>query len=260
MLKSRLLPLFAGLCITAAHAQAINPLATRDGFEVGGQISDYKYDEPDFAKLTGTKLGVAGAFTHTYDGGIFARSELRLSYGELDYEGSGTMSNVPDSSAEFRMVGGGDIFLGSSVSLTPYAGLGYRYLYNDLRGETSTGALGYRRYSQYLYIPLGVTMRVAAGAGWVVAPTIEYDYFIRGRQRSMLTDTGIGFSDASNRQKHGHGARASLMIEKDQFAFGPWIHTWKIGESEPTDIGFGFVGFEPANETTEAGVEFKYRF
>jgi hypothetical protein len=42
----------------------------------------------------------------------------------------------------------------------PYAGLGFRYLYNDLRGTSSTGAIGYRRESHYFYVPLGVTLRV----------------------------------------------------------------------------------------------------
>lgn len=260
MLRPKILPLLMGLCVTLAHAEGANPLATRGGFEIGGQISDYKYDEPNFAKLTGYKLGVAGAYAKTYANGAFARGEVRYAYGEVDYEGSGTHYGEPDASVEVRLVGGMDFFPEEGVAVTPYAGLGYRYLFNDGRGETSTGAIGYRRYSQYLYIPLGLTMRFQTDSGWVVAPTVEYDYFLRGRQRSMLSDTAIGFNDATNRQKKGRGARASLMFENGNFAFGPWIHEWKIEDSDVVPIGLGFGAMEPANETVEAGVELKYRF
>ncbi len=73
------------------------------------------------------------------------------------------------------------IFPRHGVSLSPYAGLGYRYLYNDLRGTTSTGEAGYRRYSQYFYVPLGLSSRFNVSGKWSVSPTIEYDYFITGR-------------------------------------------------------------------------------
>ena len=47
----------------AQTATAPNPLATRRGFEVGGQIAHYHYEEPDFAKLIGNRVGVVGAYT-----------------------------------------------------------------------------------------------------------------------------------------------------------------------------------------------------
>ena len=249
---------------TAASAQVTtpsNPLLTRPGWEVGGQIARYHYEEPDFAKLTGPRVGALGAYTFTSPSRVYNRIDLRASYGLLKYEGSGTLDDVPDWIVEARAVVGKDFLArGARVALSPYIGLGYRYLYNDLRGYSSTGAIGYRRYSHYVYAPIGLTLRMRTGSEWVFAPTVEYDAFLGGRQYSQLTDTGIGFSDASNRQHDGRGYRAYLMLENGRWAFGPWMHYWKIRDSDIVPIGLGFVAMEPANWTREYGVELRYRF
>jgi hypothetical protein len=185
---------------------------------------------------------------------------MRYSDGRLKYEGSGTMDKVPDRSFEMRVAFGKDYFPTGSYSLTPFAGLGYRYLYNDMRGSSSTGALGYRRMSHYTYLPLGLNMRFQPAPGWVFAPTAEFDVFLGGRQESRLSDTGLGFSDASNGQEKGYGYRASVFIEKGPIAFGPWMHYWRIRDSDLADIGQGWVGQEPKNWTREIGAELRYRF
>jgi hypothetical protein len=84
--------------------------------------------------------------------------------------------------------------------------------------------------------------------------------FLGGRQVSKLSDTGIGFSDANNEQKHGRGYRAYLMFESRRWAFGPWLHYWKIKDSDIVPIGLGFSAMEPENWTREYGVELRYRF
>lgn len=251
--------------IAAAAAQAAeqpNPLLTRRGWEVGGQAARYHYEEPDFMNLKGNRGGVVGAYTFTNPSRVYNRIDGRISYGSLKYtsSGTGTIDNVPDWIFEVRGVIGKDFLVGDNVALSPYIGLGYRYLYDDLRGYTSTGAVGYQRYSHYVYAPIGLTMRIGMGNRWVVAPMVEYDAFIGGRQYSQLSDTGIGYSDASNEQKHGRGYRAYLMVEKERWAFGPWLHYWKIKDSDVVPIGFGEGAYEPANWTREYGLELRYRF
>src|SRR5713101_6786101 len=139
---------------SAAFAQDTrDPLLTRSGLEVGVQAAHYHYEEPDFAKLIGLRTGGVGAFTFT-QGGAFFKADGRISLGSLNYQGSGTRSNIPDYIFEARFVAGADLQAGEGVVLSPYAGLGYRYLYNDLRGYTRSGGTlyaGYRRYSNYLY-------------------------------------------------------------------------------------------------------------
>jgi hypothetical protein len=261
-----------GALSQGAAAQDPDPsMTTRKGWEAGGQVSKYRYEEPDLrgsngvpvtVKVTGRLAGATGAYTFTDDKRhIFTRIDGRLAYGKTDYEGSGTQTGVPDTIFETRAVVGMDFFPGLSVTLSPYVGLGYRYLYDDSRGYTSTNAVGYRRYSNYLYAPLGLAARFDMGSQWILAPTLEYDVFLKGRQESKLSDTNLGYSDVSNNQKHGRGYRASLMVQKDHWAFGPWLHYWNIKDSDIQPSGIPFVGVrEPRNWTREYGVELKYRW
>ena len=241
----------------AQSAAPTDPLLTRRGWEVGGQISHYHYEEPNFMNLTGDRVGAVGAYTFTSPSRVYSRIDLRASYGSLKYEGSGTLDEVPDWIVEARAVIGRDFPASASVVLSPYIGLGYRYMYNDLRGYSSTGAVGYRRYSHYLYVPVGLTARFRTGERWVIAPTVEYDAFLGGRQYSQLTDTGIGYSDASNRQRDGRGYRGYLMFESGHWAFGPWLQYWNIKDSDVVSVGLGTVAMEPANWTREYGVELR---
>ncbi len=249
---------------SAAIAQTApepNPLATRRGFEVGVQLAHYHYEEPNFAKFIGTRGGIVGAYTFParWDR-VFFRVDGRESYGALKYQGSGTQDSVPDLIVEARGVAGLDFFPWNRVSLSPYLGLGYRYLYNDSRGYTSTNAAGYQRYSNYLYAPAGLTIRFDLGNRWVLAPTVEADIFILGKQKSQLSDANLGFNDVTNTQKGGSGYRAYLMVENDHLAFGAWMHYWDINDSDVQPIGRGRAGLEPANWTRESGIEFRYRF
>jgi hypothetical protein len=259
--------LFAGAvvmskCAFAADEQSIDGFVdVRRSWEVGVQMSDYRYTEPDAGvEIWGPRAGLTAAYTQTNTNNWFVKIDGRVSYGLLKYEGSGTQNSVPDFVFEARGYFGKDFFPRQDVSLSPYAGLGYRYLYNDLRGPTSTGEAGYRRYSQYFYVPLGLSSRFNVSGKWSVAPTIEYDYFISGRQESRLTDVGSGYDDAYNEQSKGYGYRLSVMLEKEAWAFGPWLHFWSIEDSDTVTIGTGISGLEPQNETREYGIELKYRF
>jgi len=250
---------------SAAIAQTApepNPLATRRGFEVGGQLAHYHYEEPGIMNLIGPRIGAVGSFTLT-KAGLFFRAEVRGSYGRLNYKGSGTQDNVPDYIFETRLLVGKDFPFGDKIALSPYAGLGYRSLYNDLRGYSQIGGqtfAGYRRYSMYAYAPAGLTGRIALRDRWVLAPTVEYDLFIRGRQDSMLSDVGGCNLDVTNKQTHGYGYRTAFLVENNRWAFGPWLHRWSIGGSDLQPAGCGQFGREPKNWTREAGIEVRYRF
>jgi outer membrane protein with beta-barrel domain len=260
LMKKILAALAALSVIFPARAEtAADPLATRSGWEVGGQIAQYHYEEPDVAKITGFRGGFVGAYTFTSPNRLFFRVDGRESYGSLKYEGSGSQDSVPDWILEARGVAGLDLRAGGAT-FSPYLGLGYRYLYDDLRGYSSTGFAGYRRYSNYLYAPLGLTTRVDMGERWVFAPTVELDVFIQGKQKTMLSDANLGFNDVTNTQKHGSGYRVYLMFEQDHLAFGPWMHYWNVQESDVQAIGKGQLGVEPDNWTREIGIEFRYRF
>jgi hypothetical protein len=234
-------------------AIAAPPGATlQDGLEVGVTAYRYLYKEPGLMQLEGPKVGVRGSFSRTDEAGRSGRIEAGASYGKVDYEsnGTGTSDNHDDTTFEARVLIGMDFGVRGGAKLMPYSGLGYRYLYNDLRGRSSTGHFGYRRESNYFYLPLGLAARANSLVG-----TIEVDYLLRGRQTSYLSDGGFGDPDAVNRQDNGYGLRGSLMVEAGRVAFGPWFQTWRIQDS---DLAFG--GYETRNRTSEVGLELRYRY
>jgi len=249
----------AAACWVGVAAAQTDPLATRKGLELGLQLSSYEYEEPDFARLEGERIGATAAYTFTSPSRIFSRIDGRFSYGELDYTGSGTQSGNPDQLFELRALVGRDYRTGRTV-WAPYAGLGVRYLYNDGRGVTSTGYYGYRRESRYWYVPLGVTWRIPLGSAWVLAPQLEYDAFANGSQTTQLSDVSPSLPDISNRQGHGEGARGQIALEKGSWAVSAWFNYWHVQDSELEPIGGGYVAYEPENYTREYGVELRYRF
>jgi len=251
----------AGAVFLVAPARAqTDPLATRPGLEAGAQVARYRYHERGM-QLTGNRAGAAATYALVSpETQLFTRMEARGSYGSLKYTGSGTLYAVPDWILEARIVGGRDFFPGGGISLSPYLGLGYRRLYDDLRGYSSTGAVGYRRYSTYLYAPVGLTSRIRMGNRWVLAPGIECDAFLRGKQVSKLSDAGLGDSDVTNAQDSGVGYRASLMAETAHWVFGLWMHYWHIRDSDLQPSSPGALAYEPENWTREAGFEVRYRF
>ncbi|MGH8687936.1 MAG: hypothetical protein ACREVQ_09535 [Burkholderiales bacterium] len=262
-MDSRMLALLAAVAwsgVSWAQApQKDDPTATRTGLELGIQGSSYKYEEPNFAKLEGDRIGVTGTFTYVGPDLWYSRFEGRYSYGKLDYTGSGTLSNVPDQLLDVRALAGKD-YPAWGVVWSPYVGVGVRFLHNDLRGTSSTGAIGYRRESRYFYFPLGFTMRIGMGGGWVFAPQLEYEAFANGNQRTYLGDVDPSLADVNNDQRKGYGNRGRLALEHGAWTFAAWFEYWNIRDSEIQPIGGGVALLEPANSTKEYGVELRYRF
>lgn len=246
------------------------PLATTTGSEIGIQISNYRYEEDlksaFFMSLEGKKLGITAAFTQVYADNWYLTLDGRYASGNTDYTSASTGSSSanPDNITEVRMTAGQDQPLGAQL-LSPYAGLGYRYLNNDLRGYTTTGHAGYRRTSTYLYLPLGMTHRLRLDGDARFSTTFEYNYLIEGVQRSYLTDVpGAGYtSDLLNQQRNGHGLRLNLAYETSSWSAGVFYHYWNIADSDlgvATKSAVVATGYEPHNITKEFGVQLKYRF
>jgi len=156
----------------------------------------------------------------------------------------------------------GEAYLGHRLEdFTPIIGLGYRWLYDDSGGvASSTGALGYDRQSQYLYLPVGGIydpfdkLRVKG----------QFNYLLAGLQTSYLSDIA-GYSDVDNDQTSGWGVDFNIGYEVNDktsiYSFGRY---WDIDKS---DVGTGtyanaviFEAYEPANATTEIGIGVSRKF
>ena len=242
------------LCLAAPQATA----QVRPGLELGPELYYYSYREPNFVRQSGPFAGLNGSYTAGF-GAWFATGNLIGDVGYLDYHSSGTgrLKGIWNFSGDLRGLFGRDLPLSSGVAASPYLGVGYRVLFDKAGGRsTTTGASGYDRLSQYLYLPLGVGLGIASG-DWLFRPSVEYDVFLHGMQNSYLSEVGFD-ADVTNQQRRGYGLRASVLAETGRLSFGPFLRYWNIENSESAAVSLGGAPagrvFEPANKTIEAGV------
>lgn len=270
MKKIAVLITIVGLLVTGVARAESTALASKTGSDIGLSLSSYKYREPDFMSLAGAKLGLDLRTTQVLQSQLYIRGDLRYAFGPVDYSGSGSMSGLPDWYIEARGLVGKDWATTDAV-FSPYIGLGYRYLANDLRGFSSTNAAGLRRESNYLYLTIGVTHRIALNDRARLATELEYDNLVSGKQVSRLSDAGLGYSDVTNSQNSGYGLKLSVMYEKNKWAIGPYMHYWNIDQSdwvpsykygipELDKDGNPLGWIEPKNNTVEFGVKARQQF
>lgn len=97
----------------------------------------------------GIMLGVSGDVTSRFNSYMF-KWDGRFSMGNLDYSssGTGTMSDKRNYSFETRLSLDRDIKASKSVRITPFLGVGYRYLFDRSSGRTITTENWYMDGSQ----------------------------------------------------------------------------------------------------------------
>ena len=241
-LKKFVLSTFLGTCAWSAHA---------DIPTLGIGISQYAYREPSLGVMQDGWLGIAQA-KWTPDNFRFKNWPLTLlgqaTFGYADYTGSGTMANQPTSIYQLQVESPHTEWV-KGYQISP--GLGYRYLYNDARGITSTNYLGYRRTSEYLFASLGVERPF--GENWRATATGYY--LLTGRQTSNLFDVGGNYATQGpiqNTQRHGFGWKAGICKTYQALDFCSNFEYWQIGASDT----YSFVSsssrytiYEPANHT-----------
>ncbi len=249
--------------------------------EFGPEIFSYHYKEPSLTvDIKGTMYGFYGLYEYRPDKNSNIIDEVinvykldgRFSYGLTDYSSnpSGTIDNIDDYVIETRGVAGYDFFLNQQNLITPYVGVGFRYLYDGLGGKvSSTGAAGYDRVSHYLYAPIGLDFLNQVNKDWQFGANFEAGFLLWGRQDSYLSDVNTTlYADIKNKQSRGFGLRGSLKLVKKteivNFFFEPFIRYWHIKQSD-TSIGISNGGYiiralEPDNNTTEFGVKFGVQY
>ncbi|MDT8337718.1 MAG: hypothetical protein RQ763_00825 [Sulfurimonas sp.] len=258
MKKSIAASLFCFLIISLAEADTFErnfSLKTVDSFEVGVQSYLYEYEEEVdgafFMSNKGTKYGLSASATKTLADEYYLKGEFRYATGDVEYKSASGVGDVSDDLHEMRLVVAKEKIVDGFL-LGSYIGVGYRVLENDLR---DLGSGGYRRTSQYLYIPIGVNHRFRVGNSARISTNIEYDYFAWGEQKSYLSDVSPFYSDLVHEQKSGYGFRINSAYEQQSWSIGAFFNYWKIEDSEIKDYYY-----EPENSTKEVGVELKYRF
>ncbi|MFH1655051.1 MAG: autotransporter domain-containing protein [Candidatus Omnitrophota bacterium] len=238
--------------------------------EIGPEYSFIKYEEPGVMEEDGTMFGISGSYWCRNRKNWICELEAKYSWGTVDYTSvnTGTMDGLEDRMFEIRGLGGYQFSPSKVVTLTPYIGIAYRYLYDDARGTSSTGANGYERESNYVYAPLGLETTLKLRDDWSIGTNLEFDIFIGGLQKSYLSQAIAGLNDVENNQYDGYGVRGSLKIQKKvarfDFLLEPFVKYWKIEESEWTTITYtGTIigyGYEPKNKSLEYGLKCAVRY
>lgn len=261
MSKAGLFFLLAMAALGGAQAQRVAPgLATVTESAVGVSLIGYEYDEPGVMTLKARKLGIDYSGTYALTSqwpnvsqGWFVRGEVQYAVGDADYSSpvSGNLNGTENWYVEVRGQLGRDFQMQGYV-LAPYVGLGFRHLYHDLRGTTSTGNVGYQRENELQTASMGFTHRIKLSGGARLSTTLEYMHLLKGIQRSK-DYPGVG--DVQNKQNSGYGLRMSSMWRVENWSFGPTITYWNIKDSEVVRNVF-----EPKNKTTEFGFKTVYHF
>jgi hypothetical protein len=247
-------------------------LQRRITYNIGPEIYYFKYKEPGYMKEDGIFYGAT--FSATYrkwisdssgkvlsDSKMMVRGEGRFAVGQVDYDGASidlmTGETTPfsttndDFTLESRLLLGPEWLIDDTLS-TIFAGIGYRYLNDDLAADELGG---YERESNYYYVPIGFEIDADLREGWSWTGRIEYDYFLWGVQRSHIFPTII-----ENDQDSGYGYRASVKLQKRSeninFVIEPFFRYWDIDDSDYEYIFF----HEPPNNTTEYGIQLMLMF
>lgn len=242
-------------------------LKTKDKIEIGLQTYWYKYEEEVdgnfFMSNTGQKYGLSLTGIKNVGNNMYVIGDVRYATGDVEYKSASGTGDVSDHMYEARLLVGSERVTDGTL-WSSFIGLGYRYLFNDLR---DLGSGGYRRESQYVYIPIGVTHRFRINHKSRISTTLEYDYFVKGEQKSYLSDIGPAyaavFGDPVNDQNDGHGIKFNTSYEEESWSVGVFFNYWKIEDSDTNyypDPPFVYSLVEPENETKEIGVQLKYRF
>ena len=252
-------PPAASSSIPAATGASLLPV---HAWQLGISLSYIKYEEPDLMEEKGFMFGFNAAYA--YHQQAMLKAELGVSFGTVDYSSpiSGEINGIPNTMIELRGLAGYDFKVSASTLLTPYTGLGYRYLRDDSSGKVSNlGAAGYLREANYFYSPIGLATYSVLNSTWSLDAALEYDLFWKGLQKSHLSDANLGFSDIENEQNSGYGLRAMFnlryAIDNLTYVFGPFIRYWDIDDSEVEPVyrngSLWGTGYEPANTSLEVG-------
>jgi hypothetical protein len=232
---------------------------------VAPEYSWFHYEEPGLMEEDGTLYGVAVSYTSYYRKPLenrLLRLEGGVAAGEVDYDGQ-LQDGTP-----YEVTGNDEIMINARVLWGPtwqtaewanqiYLGFGYRYLSDD----SSHDPAGYRRHSNYFYVPLGARRDQRLGDNWILGLSGELDVLIAGLQVSEVPESPTDPSNATNWQWPGVGVRgvAELRCKAEwlDLSLAPFVQYWWVDDSQPSKSG---LWIEPRNWSLQYGLQLIWRF
>lgn len=246
---------------------AIHTPGMLQGWQLGGVMSHGRYREPGLMQLQGPRLGVWAAKSLPALGQWQPTLQGQVQSSAMQYSSpiSGELSNVPDHELDLRLTALHPLTpnLASPwgpLRLGAYTGLGYRLHYNDLRGTTTQGHIGYRRLNQRLYLPLGLQLQTPALNP--VTLSMAYTPALYGSHTTYMTDVG-GTKDATAPQKSQGWSLQATWQPQPGWHLSAYHRQWttKVTTSWQSTInGVTKSYVEPASEWQETGIKLGRQF
>jgi hypothetical protein len=266
-------PLFPSI-VVADDMQGID-LLPRSAWEISYQVFYFDYEEEvdgdKFMELDGIMHGVRLAYTSHSGRGLMFRVDGSLNFGQLDYDG-GAVTYVDGELIEEPLEADSDDFLLNlqgivgwdfehwNIVSTLYTGLAFRYWNDEVDNEA-----GYEREITQFYLPVGYGIAVPVGSNLIIGGEVDVRVLLGGSVKSHFSDIDPSWDDAENTQDFGSGfgINSSLYLKYDSewfppLAVGVFANYYDIDKSDMDVVamweGEYFGGYEPENETLEAGV------
>lgn len=245
------------LCVAVvggAHSQA---QADEWVAEVG--MVHWSYKEPALAVTHEgliPSLGISKKLNKQEDASGQWEWTSAIALGRVNYSGTGTMKGQPLIDVQTMLA----YLLPTTYSNAQWAPtLAYEHVFNDGRGVTSTGHVGYRRLNHRL--SAGVQWRQLHPQGWQWQADIQT--LLYGWQVSELSDIGgeyHGLSAPVNRQRQGWALKlgSCKVLETGQLCLQ--AHRIQVQASDTVIINTlksRYEVYEPTNNLTRISVTFK---
>jgi hypothetical protein len=268
------------------------------GFSLAGDLDlsikggYFRYDEPSAdISYTGIVSGIQGAYKKSFSIWSF-KIQSEIMSGNLDYSGrlnshsTADGASVSSSNTRGSLSYGSDLWysdtallLGSpycrnGYSLTPYAGLGYRYLDNP---DNPDVPYDYRRQVSYLYVPMVLEFQktLSENRSWGIIG--EVDVLLKGSVRADLSDASEKYNDLNFQQSLGGSVKLTGLYNREILGYAislkPFVEIWMVEESDTDVLEYdgtrvmvksanGHYGdyCEPSNITLTAGLQLNMMF
>jgi len=243
---------------------AEDPYSLKDKLGVAFDAFYLQYTQPDRnLEKKGMMFGFYGDYVYPLKQYRF-KVDGDVQFGNIEYIPSQAeaMNSIRNLLFESRFTFGRLFGQRDNASVTPYSGLGFRYLSEETGGKVpSQNVYGHDRRSNYLYSPIGVEFTVRMSERWIIIPTGEYDLLLRGYQFTRFNDGNRDLPNIKNIQKSGYGIRRSIAIVNNygriDYFIEPYVKYWNFKDSEGVDLLINSATetiIEPAHNSKEWGV------
>ena len=267
-------------------------VVSAEGIDLSVKGGYFHYQEPDAGiSYSGLVSGIQGAYRKDLTSVAFKlRSEFMS--GNLSYDGHLNSHEIAGGSTPSSEIDQSPIrydsglwysdsaFLaGKSIpfkggELTPFAGIGFRFLNNS---ENPDVLFDYGREVTYLYLPIAVDYQkqISKKESWGISG--EVDLLLHGSARAALSDVSDLYNDLEFKQTTGAGIKLSGSYIRQvmglSLAVKPFCDLWMVGNSESDELQYdgnrvlvrsanGDYGDyrEPANLTLTGGLQLALSF